>query len=356
MTKKLTLFLLSIMSIISLSGCSADDDKIYLTFGTYLDEAVKLTYDELSPKMLDGENMIIAVYPGDNSSCGCWTVFERLLDDVVQDEHYQIYKISYDQFTTYGNSWSFPIYNDRPSLCFVEDGKIKTTYEYDTRDVNPLFKSYSSLLEVIQENCYKPNYYYIDETYLESLVGSTEDFIVAYSWASCPDCSYVFPNVLYPYSENKQFNTKMYVIDLEVEGLLLVDGVRDYTNENYVNFVDKYNLSNTYNEAFGYETGFVPTFQYYENGTLTDMCVYFNDKVELVNGEYTITRSYYSEERVKNLSFFSNIENYENYILLNKTLSSYEVYVYDDSISFIQESAAVYHDVILTAFLDTYIN
>lgn len=352
--KKLLLFLSLISCLSSLTGCQGNDDKINLTFGTYIENAVKLTYEQLSPKMLDEENMIVVVFPGEDSTCGCWTVFEDIMDDVVNKYHYQIYKISYAQFLAYGNPWNFPIYNDRPSLCFVENGQIKTIYEYDTRNVHPLFKNEDDFVEIIKNNCNLPNYYYIDEVFLENQIQNKNDFLIGYTWSSCPDCAYSFPNVLYNFNNNQPFTTKMYIIDLEVEGLLLENGIKDSSNPNYRAFVDKYSLSNTNDKTFGYDRGFVPTYQYYEDGILKDMCVYFNDAIEKIDNNYVITRSYYSDERIINLSFFRQIENSQNYILQGKILDEDELIINGDSISWKQENASVYHTPILEAFLNNY--
>ncbi len=352
--RKKSLFLLPILCASLLAtSCDKTDDKISLTFGTYIENAIKITYDQLSPKMADNENMIVVVYPGDNSTCGCWTTFEDVIDNVVNTYHYQIYKISYSQFMSYGNPWNFPIFNDRPSLCFVEEGKIKEHIDYNTSNVHPLFKSRDELLKVIEEYCNKPNYYYIDEQYLDT-IKNDETFLIGYTWSSCPDCSYSFPNVLYPFSNENNFKTKMYVIDLEVEGLLLENGIKNSDNENYRKFVNEYFLSNAENTIFGYDRGFVPTYQYWENGQIKDMCVYFNDKISKVNDEYQITRTYYTNKRINNLPFFANLENKNEYILENKVLDENEINIYENSYSWKQEYASKYHNKILETFLQTY--
>ena len=89
--------------------------------------------------------------------------------------------------------------------------------------------------------------------------------------------------------------------------------------------------------------------QIWEKGKLIDMTVYFNDEVSLVDGEYQISRSYYSKDRVKNLK-------YTNTVLEGITINEEQVDVgKDGSLSWNKEYARKYHQPILEDFLDRYL-
>ena len=89
----------------------------------------------------------------------------------------------------------------------------------------------------------------------------------------------------------KEPTDKIYVFDM--------DPIRKEDKEKYQQFKDDHFLSNKNNTDFGYNTGYVPTFQYYKDGALYDMAVYFNDEVT----DGLITTSYYDEERLSHIHY-----------------------------------------------------
>ena len=131
-----------------------------------------------------------------------------------------------------------------------------------------------------------------------------------------------------------------------------LDSIKDDT-ETYNTFRASHYMSNAINKEFGYDRGFVPTIHYYEKGELKDATVYFNDAVEKVNGQYVVTRSFYSEERKAHLGYLNGIETpvLEGLILQDKDVDVYgngAVYVWK------HESAHKYHKPLFDAFMKKY--
>lgn len=342
--------------LLTLFACENNDgsDKVKLDYGSLIDDGITyISKDELDIKMLDEDSFILAIYPGADSLCGCWTVFRENLNRYVQEEERIVYGV--DAFSLMGEeSYGITLADDRPNLALIEKGKLKHQWLYDTKNTQQFYTSYIYLSEHFEKYTIAPNTIYIDQDTLDSFITNSYTFAIAYTWHSCSDCKYCFPNVVLPFFEKEDEAKKLYIIDLEVDGLLLVDGVKDNKNKNYVAFLNEYGLTSESNETFGYETGFVPTFQYYRDGELFDACVYFNDKVEQIDGVYKITRSYYTSERITQLPFLAN-SSIENKVLLDQTISEDELNITPESVSFKKEAASIYHDPLLNLFLSTYL-
>lgn len=353
MKKIVALLSLGIFSLnIALNGCSNNDSsKFTLTFGTYAQEALKIHYSDLSSKMLDGESMIVVTYDSDNSTCSCWTAFINTINRVVEEEHYLIYKILSSDFNN-NDTYGFSTFDDRPAIHFVKDGKLKEKIDYTTTNLDPLFKGTAALKMAIEERCYKPNYYYLDYTMLDEKILDKKEFIVCYYWESCGDCKYSFPKFLYSYTKNKTFKIDMFLVNLEVEGVLLKDGIKDVTNQSYIDFLTAHNINQTSNHPLGYDRGYVPTYQYYQGGVLKDASVFFNDAIsQKQDGTYYVSRSFYSEERVKNLHYLDKLKENDVYILEGMEIPNEQISEWG---TWNQEDAYVYHAPLLEAFLNTY--
>lgn len=354
MKKILMLFPVILIGLCTgLSSCNnTNQEKYTLTYGTYVDEgAKKIHYSDLASKMLDKESMIVVTYDSDDSHCSCWSAFSFAIDKVVKEENYLIYKIVSSEFNGQDN-FGFSTFYDRPSIHFVKDGKLVEKIDYTVTDLNPLFKGSAALKLAIEERTFKPNYYFINQEQFETHIENKDDFIVSYYWDSCGDCKYSFPRFLYDFTKNKEFDTDMYLLNLEVEGLLLNEGNKDINNPNYIEFLTKYNLNSASNHPLGYDRGFVPTYQYYEDGVLYDASVFFNDAVtQNENNEYYVSRSFYSKERVKNLKYLDKLNEGEKSILEGMIIPNEQI---SEKGTWIQEYAYEYHAPLLNAFLTTY--
>lgn len=359
MKSSFKVFLLPLVALglsTSLASCNTSDSKFSIMYGTYVnDSAIELSYSDLTAKMNGNENMLVAIYPEDG--CQCWSQFEIVINDYVRDEHTIVYKIKYSSIEGNGNSWGFPLDSGSPSFCYVKEGKIVKSYTYNASNPSRLFKTTADFKEDVDANCYQPNYYYVNQTYLDDklFIAKDDKVLVSYVWSSCPDCNYCIPNVLAPYQHAKNFDQKMYIIDLEVEGLLLVNGEKDKTNANYVEFMRAHNLSEASGSEFGYSRGFVPSFQYWEQGVLKDMNVFFNDTLTQDNqGKVHITQSYFTEERKSILKYLDGVQ---TTVLQGIEIPTEDVTIYPEYGNYVAwnaPAAAKYHAPLLNAFLKTY--
>ncbi|MFA7032477.1 MAG: hypothetical protein WC201_02835 [Bacilli bacterium] len=366
---KKTLWLLPLLCLLtgSLSSCSLKD-KVRLTYGSYIQSDLTAldSFSELQEKMIGsekGENFLLATYLKD-SVCGCWdSSFEPVLKQYIYEEHVIVYKISNDLFNSSNeerlNDWGITrMTGTSPSLVLVKDGKAKKEFFYNSQDT--FFSKYNPFKEKIDEYVLNPNYYFVDQDILDDAIENDDKVLVHYMWDFCPDCTYCAPQVLFPYTNNHDFTLKMYIID--IGALTGYDPTSDSpfanfstSNEEYVTFLREHQMSVAGNETYGYDRGFVPTTQYWENGTLIDADVYFNDSLTLENGVWRVTSTFFTNDRVANLHYLDGVEttvlegliiNQENVnapLDINNTIGYWN-----------KDAASVYHNPLMEAFLNTY--
>ncbi len=78
------------------------------------------------------------------------------------------------------------------------------------------------------------------------------------------------------------------------------------------------------------------------------MDVFFNDEVTKIDGKNIVTRSYFTEERIKHLSYVDNVK--------TKVIQGLEIPDddLDDTGAWMKNKASEYHAPLLKAFLDKY--
>lgn len=328
-------------------GCSTDN-RTMISYGTKIHQkAVEIeTYEEFVLKVERGENMLIGTYmSGFSETCGCWVTFKNVLNEYVQEYDTMVYIMDRALLAgkeTYGVSI---YYASDPAVVVFNNGKLMNQY-VDGATNGKMFDSLKEFRSAISKVIKDPQMMYVDEAYLDSNLAMQDKALVHYIWNFCSDCSYCFPNVIQPYMNKHELSTEMWIIDLAVPGLLLDEnGSFNGTDvESYKKFLNKYQLTEESNPTFGYGRGYVPTTQYWEKGTLIDANVYLNDKLtQNENGDWVVTQTYYTEERVKNLA-------YTDTVLEGIVVPANEVV----EGSWIKENAAKYHDDIMIAFLDKY--
>lgn len=352
--KKL-LFLLPILTLASvgLNACNKDK-RARLTYGTLVeDTAEEIVYHTLETKIDHKESFLIAVYQ-DGLPCGCWSTFKEILNQYVDEYDTKMYYIARSQFSDDAKTFGLTLLNDvsDPTFVLFKEGKKVNEYIYG-KDTKPMFQSITGLRKAVKKIAKDPQYFYVDQEYLDNaLFTEKKEVVIHYIWHFCQDCNDCFPEVMIPYGNKHDFSRKVWIIDLAIPGLL-IDPVTNKINKNYqgyLDFLSEHKMSySEENEPFGYDRGFVPTTQIWKNGELKDMNVYFNDGIELVDGEYVVTRSYYSKERVEHLG-------YKAEVLEGKVLPEEQVKVSEgNSISWIADYARLYHKPILESFLDKYV-
>ena len=356
---KKVLFLLPLLAITSLgiSGCKKSEQLPRITYGTLVgQESEEITYADLTAKIARQETMIVATYLKVTSGqCGCWIRFKSVLDEYVKEYNTRVYYIDRFSFPDDGDNFGITL-NTKvtdPSVVFFKNGKKANQYLYSS-DTKPIFEQMSGLRKAVAKFARDPQLMFVDQDYLDNALftAKNDKVVVYYLWNTCPDCNDCLPYVLDPYQNKNEFSTQVWCIDLAIKGLLLNEnGDQDKTQASYVKFLKDHHMSAAGDSTFGYDRGFVPTFQVWEKGVLKDMSVYFNDSYEKVDEEWKITRSFYSQERVAHLQ-------YTNTILEGTTIPNEDMLEAEfGGMTYTMwktEAARKVHQPLLEAFLDMY--
>lgn len=356
MKKILPITLLTIcMCSTLLTSCNKNDTP-KLTYGSLIAQdsyglggvgGYHLTYAQLKEKMKNKETMLVVIFPGLESTCGCWITFQRVIKRYIENTNNKVYCINYFDMVASNDTYGFEGYSDSPTFHIVHNESIifKSSYKNDSHDI---YTSENLLKQTVDKYVTSPSMYEISLNEIEE-VANYETSRIFFSRSTCGDCNYVIPNLLVPYFNSSTSNERLYIFDM--------DALRS-NQDVYQNFKDNYGLSYVGNETYGYGVGYVPTFQYLENGAIKSAAVYFNDTVvKTGDGQYEVITSYYTEDRLNNLSYLKD-SNVENKILEGLKLGSddvFEIPMENDEtyIGWHKEKAAKYHDPILTSFLDS---
>ncbi len=335
--------LLFIVPILLFSSCSTSFNKVQLTFGSYVDEeALQITPEDFDTKISNNENFLLTIYPKD-TICGCWRDFSYIINKAVKDNHLMIYKYyveDIDNSASMKEIGGFYRNQNYPTFYILEEGKLVKSYNYNKE--SPIFKGYDSFLQEIDTRCYEPKIMQINEEYYNSTFLAEK--VIYFSRGTCSDCNYATPYALVPYYKNNQNKDSILYMDIDV--------FKKESSEVYQEKKDDFLLSTKNNPVLGFGNGVVPTFQYYLNDELADMCVYFNDGKLTYNEEndcYYATGSYYNSERIK---YFNYLEKCEHRNLTEVAINKEDVTPYG---TWKNEAAAKYYNDILYCFLDTYL-
>ena len=379
MKSKLLLTLLSPAMLVAMTACGNNSNitGMKLTYGTYItsedskiNDSVEIDYSTLFEKMdktskFNKENFLLVIAP--TNGCMCWTNFQPVLKQFINDTHYLVYTIKITQFADDSDTFGLNMKQGHVSMAIVKGNKIVKQYLSSS-----IFDSVSALKAEMNKFVRAPELYFVDRPFLEAKIKSTRDkFLVEYYRSTCSDCAHADIYALWDYAHQNDFTTEMYIIDLDN---LEFDGIQKYqTDENgeyvldergnkiktdeyshsYQEFKNVRYLSNIYSE-FGYNTGYVPTFQYYERGHLIDASVYFNDTVTMVDGVLKVTDTYYSISRSNSLGYLEGVKYpiLEGLTLTMDDVDDYTQYGY--GYVWKHESANTYHKPLFEAFMNKY--
>ena len=357
MNKNIRLLFLSPLLFDCLTGCHAG--KYNLTLGTYLNcDLNSLTVvdgNQLEDLSYRGDTFLVATYQKNYSiGCYCWDTFQNIIVNYTNTYHEKVYVFDTtdaDSFITHG--LKIKEYEDStPALYICRGGRCLASFSSKDNRNKAIFEDTTAkaMYERVHKTVDKPIMFEVDNQYLDENLNKREDTILFFMRNGCGDCSYVIPNVLIPYiSENKR-EKEILLYDLQGAYDLSKDETASEEEKGqYQALKDKYGLSEKGNQKYGYLNGVVPTFQHYKNGEIDDATVFFNDVVsEKEDGTYYLSDSYYSEERIKNLSYY-NGEPLKG-MAVTGVLKTKDNYPY-----WSQNEAAKYHTPILRLFLDYYL-
>lgn len=357
MKKKLLLNVALCLTAGSMTGCTST--KADLTYGTYLSHTIfsliELTNDQLFNRLFEKEETILlAVYQGEFSEdCLCWTTFENVIANYINNYHEVIYLYNAQNLGDDLKALNIrQLQQSTPALYIFQGEKQVAAFSYDKKQDKTLFEDMngSKLNQSIHRYVNTPKIYYVDEDFLAQSLEQKKDFVVGFVRESCGDCHYVMPNIIIPYIKDNKINKNMYLFDFQKYYDLTQQPNNEEAVAQYQGLKDFFRLSEDGDQIFGYKTGVVPTFHYYQQGELVDANVFFNDVVEKVDDKYFITNSYYSPERAAVLKYTNKVlkgmEIGEGDVIQSSRTGAYH---------WLQEKAALQHTAILLDFLKMYL-
>ena len=293
MKKFLSFICCFLFMLLLISGCSCnkdeDDNKANLGFG----DMNATTYRELNSlaafesKVKNGDSFVLFIYM---NGCGHCKNFKPILDHVIDERNLIVYGIEISHVYGYKGLESI---KGTPYMVVYKDGEVLAIAED-----NKYYKNYEGLESFFDEYTYKPIAYYITLDQLREKKANNENFIVYFSRSGCYDCNYLNEHYMKDLFNTYHAEKTFYVLECDAEGIRYYDG--QYDAGKWQAIKDEFGLSEAGSATFGYGSGVVPSFQYYNNGVLTDMAVYANDGyTEVTNSDgstsITITSSYYSD-------------------------------------------------------------
>ena len=288
--KKIINLVMIIFAIFICASCSCNKDvKVSLQIGDMNATSYKnITLGEFDEMVENKHNFILYVYRSDCENC---MMFKPIIENAIQKRHLNIYAI---ESSLLKSNHQLSEVKKVPTVLIYENGKkvLKT----DPIKNEEYFSNNAGFLKFLDKYTYMPTLYYITKEQLDEKIASDEKFIIYYSRSSCTDCSYLNDNFLREYLNKNTSKKKFYIIETDAEGIRYSNGVLDANL--WQNFKDTYGLSEA-NNSLGHGVGYVPTMQYYEDGKIKDMLVYFNDFESFQNpdGSYSviINNSYYDD-------------------------------------------------------------
>lgn len=367
MQKRILLTLISIVSILGGASCSKKaPDITYLTFGKLFDAEASIdanfetiSVPELRSMIEKKYNFALVVYDKD-STCTCYTTFKETIRKYMKTTNCLFYAVDYFELEKSGDTFGLKLSTGNETVAVFRDGVVKA--QKNTSDSNDKFTSdITTFTTWMDNNAHISSMLYISEKQMNALFSGNEGFTLGFLRKSCSDCSYLSGHLL------KDFNVKKanhsYVIECDQPGIRLDDDGK-FNQDNWDAFKNKMGLAEAANPEYGYGMGYVPSFVRYNPDTtnegdyascIFDSCVYANDKIENVGGKYTVTESFYTEDRLSNVAYLEGSD-VENKVLKGLEVNEEDLVITSEDIIWKNESASKYHDPLLKSFLDFYVS
>lgn len=278
-------FAIFVMIMLTLAGCP-EEKKFEIETRADVKSYQVIDKPLLDEKIIAKDNFILYIY---NPSCGSCIDFKPELEHVIKTNFLIIYAITESDLPV--NNDIVP-YDTTPTIALFKKGKVSK--KIDSRDNRSIFANSINLLEFINKyttHSMPSAQIELSIKQLDEMISSKKSFIVYFKRVTCSDCITFNTKYLDEY-DKINYSKYYYSIDL--------DPFRS-DMEHYNQLKDRYGLSVAGNEAFGYLTGVVPTFQYYSSGILTSAAVVYNDGFENTKDAEDriiakkVTSSYYSD-------------------------------------------------------------
>ena len=364
MKHKFLLISLLPLSLTFLSGCSLNSNNL-LTYGTYINVDINSleeigTSDLYEKAFNENETFLLAAYQGNNSiSCLCWQTFENVIADYTNKYHEKVYVYNaHEQNESIKDLNISFLKDDSAPYLYIFKGKKKiASFSYNSNNDKTIFSDVTcaSMYNRVHKFVRKPVMHYVDEAYLDGNLKTVDEAMVLYIRNKCGDCKYVLPNVIIPYVNNHSLKKNFWLFDLQP--YYEISNKETATEEEqavYQNIKNKYKLSASSNDKFGYLNGVVPTAHYYKNGELKGAAVYFNDVVSVKeDGTVYISDSFYRQERLNYLTYL--VDYHKTVVLKDRVITDEAMQTKSGNYYWAQEKAAALYTPIWLKFLDYYL-
>lgn len=361
MKKKLFPLLPLLLVPFSVSACSSS--KASLTYGSYiksdLNSLKELTTTELKNKTTeDKEVFLLAVYQDKYSNdCLCWNTFKNVIVNYSNTYHELVYTYNaYNQDDSIKELKIEKREDSTPLLYIFNGAKIVSKFSYAKSQDMAIFEDLKgeAMNTRVHRSVDKPTMYHVDEEWLDANYAKSEELCVLYFRNRCGDCKYVIPNVIIPYINNHKLKKQLYIFDMQkTYELARKEDATAEEKAHYQEMKDKFGLSETGNQTYGYKTGVVPTIQYIKNGKLEDASVYFNDSLGRKDTtSFYVSESFYTEERLPNLKYLKGMSK-DKAVIKGKEAKA-AINTTDGSIYWSQNEADQHHRPLLEAFFKYY--
>ncbi|MCR4562601.1 MAG: hypothetical protein K5694_05310, partial [Bacilli bacterium] len=302
-------------------------------------------------------NTFVLLIGNIGDGCTCFSEYEASLVKYCKSENALIYTTKPVEFDGGRELYGLKVSSASgyETMAIFVDGELKYQRqregEHDEWSNNP-----TTFSTWMRQRIDYSDMLYINIDQFETLKAELPQFTIGWMRADCGDCSYVERNFLKTF--NLQDRATSYVIDCDVPGIRLnEDG--SVNQEKWQLFKDEHFLSTVNNEALGYGTGYVPTWQHVVSGQVDDMEVYFNDSVtKKEDGTFYVSQTYWDDSR--NHEFFNYLSEGTTTNILNLEVPEEDIETYDypgygTFHMWKQEAAAKYHDKLLNDYLSFYL-
>lgn len=289
MKLKCKLFFISILCLSLFTSCNNKSNKAIIE----REEGIQTTINinSLKTKLNNSQSFILFIY---QNSCSCSKNSRKLLNNIVVKKQIRIYEIEQTVYEKSEYSSKITLKEDGyPQFLIFNNGYNKNNFiaiNFDKHFGNEIDapnneESINTVLDYIEKYAFldSPFFEETDESIKEK-INNKESFYLYFKRNSCSDC--------------KRFNS------------LFLDKWIINNKENYIIYtidIDLYKDSDPIKNDYGFER--VPTIQKYQNGSLVDMAVIYNDEFEETeDNKYKVIDGGYYDEFIGQI--FANYTDY----------------------------------------------
>ena len=326
-----------------LAGCGKDK-RIALPFcDIHVDKTSEVSVEQIQKLINDQETFFLTIY---STGCACWTEFKPNLDEYVKENHVPAYIIAFNDIgsdiaRSFGINY---VKESTTTFAIFEKGTYKTSL--NSSEAGDTMKDKKSFYKYMNETVRLPGCYLITKDDYFAIKESGKSAVIYFARSGCGDCTAINEGILDEYFQGRTKPTnKIYVVDCQKYWAKSSD-TEAYAA--YLAVKKELGMSTESNPTFGYGSGVFPFFSFISGGEYKDGSVIYNDEIKEENGKYTIDKSYYSSERVKNLG-------YTKKVLEGKELKEKDLNISNYGAMWKHESADKYYKKILDSFLNTYL-